>query len=52
MSAFGLVLRHSVYRGTADYNLVLQLAGQALGQDREGYRKEFLGLVQTAEQLQ
>ena len=35
----------------ADYDLVLELAGPALGQDREGYRKEFLGLVMTAEQL-
>jgi len=52
VTAFGLILRDSVYRGTADYSLVLQLAGQALGQDREGYRKEFLGLVQTAKQLQ
>jgi Ca-activated chloride channel family protein len=51
VSAFGLILRDSAYKGTADYDLVLELAGQALGPDREGYRREFLSLVKTARQL-
>jgi Ca-activated chloride channel family protein len=51
VAAFALILRDSIYRGTADYELALELAEQALGQDREWYRKEFLGLVKTAQWL-
>ena len=51
VTSFGLILRDSVYRGTAGYDLTLELAGQALGQDREGYREEFLTLVKTAQRL-
>ena len=49
VAAFGLILRDSEYRGGADYDLVLQLAEQSIGPDREWYRKEFIGLVKTAQ---
>ncbi len=51
VAAFALILRESTYKGSADYELALELAEQALGQDREWYRKEFLGLVKIAQWL-
>ena len=51
VASFGLILRDSAYRGTADYDLTLELAQQALGLDRGGYRQDFLDLVKTAQQL-
>jgi len=52
VAAFALILRDSIYKGTADYQLALGLAEQALGEDREWYRKELLGLVKTAQWLE
>jgi Ca-activated chloride channel family protein len=49
VAAFGLILRDSEYIGGADYDFVLQLAEQSIGPDREWYRKEFIGLVKTAQ---
>jgi hypothetical protein len=37
--------------GIGVYNDVLSLAERARGQDREGYRSEFLDLVRAAEGL-
>jgi Ca-activated chloride channel homolog len=51
VAMFGMLLRKSEYAGKADYNQVLELAGNALGEDRFGYRAEFLRLVQIAKQL-
>jgi Ca-activated chloride channel family protein len=42
-------LRDSEYKGTAAYDLVLQLAEQSIGPDPEWYRKEFIGLVKMAQ---
>jgi Ca-activated chloride channel family protein len=49
VAAFAQILRDSDLKGTASYDLVLQLAEDSLGADREWYRKEFLGLVKTAQ---
>jgi len=51
VAAFSLILRDSEYKGTAVYDLVLQLAEQSIGLDREWYRKEFMGLVKIAQWL-
>ena len=51
VAAFALILRESEYKGTAVYDLVLQLAEQSIGLDREWYRKEFMGLVKIAQWL-
>jgi Ca-activated chloride channel family protein len=51
VAAFGMLLRGSAYRGNASYALVDELARGALGVDRGGYRREFLGLVQGASRL-
>ena len=52
VAAFGMLLRDSEYKGTADYDLVLELAGAGRGNDSAGYRAEFLRLVKTAKRLQ
>jgi Ca-activated chloride channel family protein len=45
VAAFGMILRDSPHRGTANHDLVLELAGNGLGQDPHGYRRGFLELV-------
>ncbi len=42
----GLLLRQSVHKGTAQWSHVLNWAKNGLGTDTEGYRKEFVGLVE------
>lgn len=44
-TAFGLLMRQSEYKGTADINMVLDLAKNATGFDPFNYRKEFIELV-------
>jgi Ca-activated chloride channel family protein len=48
VASFGMVLRESKYKGTGSFSLVQQLAKNAVGQDKEGYRKEFLQLAENA----
>jgi Ca-activated chloride channel family protein len=51
VAAFALVLRNSEYKGTASYDLVLALARSAQGEDVEGYRGEFISMVERARSL-
>eukprot|EP00913_Durusdinium_trenchii_P011152 g10474.t1 len=51
VAAFGLVLRNSKYKGTADYDLVLKNASAGIGRDSGGYRKEFITLVHKASRM-
>ena len=51
VAEFGLLLRNSEYKQGSSYSNVLSLAKQALGKDTEGYRKEFLNLVQKAKSM-
>jgi Ca-activated chloride channel family protein len=51
VAAFAMVLRNSEYRGSADYNLVLALARESRGEDEEGYRQEFISMVEKARSL-
>jgi Ca-activated chloride channel homolog len=51
VAAFGMVLRDSEYKGTANFDEVLRLANQAKGQDKEGYRAEFIRLVESCKTL-
>ena len=48
VAEFGLLLRQSQYRGGADWGRVAETAHGALGRDTEGYRAEFLRLVDGA----
>jgi len=47
VAGFGMLLRDSEYAKGFDYDRVLQLAESAKGQDKDGYRAEFLGLVRS-----
>ncbi len=51
VAEFGLLLRDSEFKGDASYEQVLALAQAGLGQDAEGYRSEFVHLVETAQLL-
>jgi len=51
VAGFGLLLRNSSFKGSSTYNSILSIASQALGTDKEGYRKEFVSLVETANEL-
>jgi Ca-activated chloride channel family protein len=51
VAAFGMLLRGSEHKGSASFAQVRELARQSLGQDPNGYRAEFLTLVDKAEAL-
>jgi len=48
---FGLLLRDSKFKGTSSFEDVVSLAKKALGDDKEGYRYEFIKMVEKAELL-
>lgn len=48
VAEFGLLLKDSDYQGKASYKNVLSLAREAIGADRDGFRREFIGLVEKA----
>lgn len=49
VAGFGQLLRGSPYTGKFDYDQVVELARGARGEDRFGYRSEFLQLVRLAQ---
>lgn len=51
VAMFGMVLRESEFRGQANFDTVLRLASQAKGSDRNGYRAEFMRLVDRCKVL-
>ncbi|HEY6073591.1 MAG TPA: YfbK domain-containing protein, partial [Anaerolineales bacterium] len=51
VAQFGLLLRHSEYKSAASFESVLALARKARGSDDDGYRSEFVRLVESAEML-
>lgn len=51
VAAFGMLLKDSKYRGDVSYNQVLQLAKASTGTDLQGYRTEFVHLVERARNL-
>ncbi len=48
---YGLLLRNSEYKGTANFDRILQNARMGLGRDPYGYRSEFIQLVQKTKRL-
>jgi Ca-activated chloride channel homolog len=48
---FCMILRESKFMGTAHYDHVLECARAAKGEDKEGYRSEFIQLVEMCTQL-
>ena len=51
VAGFGMMLRNSEFKGVLNYNQVISLANGSLGNDVEGYRKEYISLVKKAEEL-
>jgi Ca-activated chloride channel family protein len=46
IAMYGMLLRDSELKGQSSFDAVLKLANQAKGQDPEGYRAEFIQLVE------
>jgi len=51
VAEFGMLLRNSAFKAGASYTSVLRSAGNALNYDKEGYRREFIRLVESAQFL-
>ena len=51
VASFGMVLRNSAHKGAANYDNVEELARGAIGLDKEGYRKEFLTLIELSRSM-
>jgi len=51
VAEFGLLLRNSDHRGKAELSHVIAAARDALGDDPEGYRAEFVRLAQTVQTI-
>jgi Ca-activated chloride channel family protein len=51
VASFGMLLRNSEFKQNASYQQVISLAKAAKGTDANGYRQEFINLVQAAGSL-
>lgn len=51
VAMFGQLIRNSEYKGDATFDKVMTLAKNAYGEDEQGYRREFVRLVDTAKGL-
>lgn len=51
VAGFGMLLRDSKYKGNAAYKNILAMARGAKGKDEDGYRAEFIRLVEMSELL-
>jgi len=51
VAEFGLLLRGSKFKGDANYEQLIERSKNAKGQDNEGYRAEFIKLVEIAQLL-
>ncbi|MDQ3622398.1 MAG: von Willebrand factor type A domain-containing protein [Verrucomicrobiota bacterium] len=51
VASFGMLLRNSPHKGSSNWELVHELASEGKGDDRDGYRTEFIGLVEKAKAL-
>lgn len=52
VAMFGQMLRDSAYTGDATYEKVVELASKGLDDDPNGYRREFIRLVEAVKQLE
>ena len=44
-------MKHSAYKGSASFDAVIKRAREAKGRDDDGWRAEFIRLVETAQLL-
>lgn len=48
VASFGMILRNSEFKGNSSHEMILELAKVSKGKDEEGYRAEFIKLVQSS----
>ncbi len=48
VAEWGMILRQPEFKSGSSYSQVIQLAKEARGKDEEGYRKEFIRMVENA----
>lgn len=51
VASFGMLLRDSEFKGQANFQQVVAMAREAKGTDHEGYRAEFIRLVESSDLL-
>lgn len=51
VAGFGMLLRDSPHRGSAGWGWVVDTAREAMGADRDGYRRQFVSLAESARGL-
>ncbi len=51
VAQYGMILRDSEYKGDASFSEVLKLANGGKGLDLEGYRSEFINMVESSQKL-
>lgn len=51
VASFAMLLKNSQYKGNANFDSVLKLAKSSKGKDGNGYRAEFIDLVQKASKI-
>jgi Ca-activated chloride channel family protein len=51
VAMFGQLLRNSDFKGTSSYDGVVALARKGFGEDKQGYRHEFVRLAEAMKQL-
>lgn len=47
VAGFGMILRDSEFKGSSDYNKVKKWAESAKGKDKNGYRAEYIRLIES-----
>lgn len=52
IAEFGMLLRDSVFKGSSNYDHVIEIAEKSKGDDTEGYRSEFIKIVKLARELE
>jgi Ca-activated chloride channel family protein len=51
VAGFGMLLRNSEYKKELDYKILINTAKKSKGEDEEGYRAEFIRMVEMGELL-
>jgi Ca-activated chloride channel family protein len=51
VAEFGMLLRNSEYKSNSSFSNVIALAKNSKGDDEEGYRAEFIGIVTNAQSI-
>ena len=51
IAGFGMILRDSKFKGNLNFNQIIKMAEASKGEDKEGYRKEFVDIVKKAKVL-